>query len=273
MADDAGSGDTGNAVWHSTFQGEDLGWLQNRGLTNLDASAAMAALMQSYRAAEGKLGAPADQLVRLPKDGDPDSQNNFWTKAGRPAKADEYDFGFDLKEADVSITDLANAMRENAFKYNLPKPAIEGFMKAMREFDAAQDAKTTEVEAAQLETLKAELKASWGDHYNENMAVAQRTAAKLGVDEAMINALENTLGFSKAMEMFRAIGTKIQFGEDDFKASDPGKSPHVVTKEQALSKIAALRNDGDFRARLMKGDANAQLEWNQLHQAAFDHKG
>jgi hypothetical protein len=102
----AGGGDGGAAAaaaaaaaasagkpWHDGVEADTVGFWQNKGYKVDDPKALATDLTKQYRELERHIGAPPDQILRLPKaDAKPEDIKAFWSKLGAPADAKEYDF-------------------------------------------------------------------------------------------------------------------------------------------------------------------------------------
>lgn len=261
MADELPPGD--NAPWYGTPDPETLGYLQARGLDKMKPNEAALAAVKAHREAEKLIGAPADQIIRLPKDAnDVEGWNKVNQRLGTPADPKEYDFaavkrtdGSDLGEEEVE------AIRAIAHELQLPKG--KAAILAQRLAKIAD----TEIEKGEVEyngKIAAEteaLKTNWGNNFAANKVVAENTAKSLGVSAEELASLERGLGYAKVMEMFRQVGTKI--GEDKFVQSGGGnKGP--MTKDEAAFRLSQLEKDSIWWDKFNKGDVMAVKEFNDL---------
>jgi len=253
------------AAWHAGFDADTVGYLQNRGLADKTAAEAFLATAKAHREAERFVGAPAAELVRLPKDAtDENGWRTVWSRLGKPADAKEYDLS-GAKFADGSEPDEAfqDWFRNSAFAANLPKDAAgrvaTEFVKYLEGNAAAEAAEQT----AALAESRAALAKNWGGNYNQNLLIAQNAARALGFDQETVTNFENAVGYEKIMEMFRTIGSKI--GEDSLVKGGAGPGG-VMTVEQAEARITELKADKDFVKRYMAGGAPEKREMESLHR-------
>lgn len=201
------------------------------------------------------VGAPPEQLLRLPKDAaDTDGWKAVWQRLGAPADPAAYEF--------PEGTD-AEFWRSTAAELNLPKDAAARLAQKTAEH-ATQTAAATKADTdAKVAEAKAALAKDWGPNFNAHMNVAKAAAAALGVTPEQINALEGAVGYDKVMNLFRTIGSKI--GEDKFvTGSNPG-SGGVMTQSQAAEQKRMLMNDSAWVTKYMKGDTAALREMTQLN--------
>lgn len=259
---------TTTAPWFegvAAFDTEMRGHLVNRGWDKKTAPEAAAEAIKAWRAAEKFVGAPADEIVRVPKAANDEAGwNAVWSKLGKPAEAKGYDFS-DIKFSDGTPLDeaFANTMRDVAFKLNLPKDTAAAVTREFAKFmDSAEASDKTE-SAAKLALEKTELAKNWGANFEANKFVASQAAKALGIDPATVSALEGVVGYAKIMEMFRNIGSKI--GEDKFITGDRGGSPGVMTREQAVARRAELVADKAWGLRYTAGGATERREMEALN--------
>ena len=271
-----GTGDTGAAAAaaaaaagggaQSWFNGQDAeitGYIQNRGWDKLDPAAAALAATKAHQEASKLIGAPPDQVLRLAKPDDAVGTNAMWQRLGKPADAKGYDLT-QVKFADGSPLDqpFLDAFTAAAHNAHLPKDAAIQVAQAVVKFmDNADLTEATERTAA-VEADKALLAKNWGANMNANLIVAQNAARALGIEPETVAALESVVGYSKVMEMFRNIGTKI--GEDKYVGSGGQGGGGVMTRDQAVSRKAELMTDNAWAKRYLDGGAAENREMQAL---------
>lgn len=255
----------GAKPWYDgVVTGEDLGHFQNRGYDKMTPAQAALAASKAHREAEKHLGVPADQLLRMPKDAaDAEGWARVNARFGVPATAAEYDFS-SVKFADGSALDapFVEALAPALIAANVPKDKAAEIAKAVAGFldksEAADAAENTSKLAADREALKI----NWGSNVEANMLVAKQAAAALNVTPEQIAALEKVVGYSKVMEMFRNIGTKI--GEDTFVTNKAPGGSGVMSAEQAEATLAEKQADGAWVTKLNAGDVTTVKEFHNL---------
>jgi hypothetical protein len=249
--------------WFEAFDPEIKGHMQNRGLDKLDPAAAALEAIKAHRAAEKRLGAPADELVRFPKDPGDAAWGDVFKRLGRPDAADGYDFS-PVKRADGSSLPepLVASMRAAALKANLPAGAalqmVDAFVKHM---DGSSTEAATQAgfkAAADMEALKT----NWGPNYDTNLFVAKRAAEVLGIPPDAIAALEKTAGFSTTMETMRKLG--VAMGEARIIQGDVTHNPAAMTVEQAQARLADLKNDQAWLNKWANGGVEQKDEFTRL---------
>lgn len=254
---------TAETTWFAGFDAETQGYVQNKGLATKKIDEAFATVSKMHREAEKMIGAPANELIRLPKDPAAPEWKSVYERLGAPKEAKEYDFK-DIKftdgtELDASFTDT---VRETAANLHLTKEQATGVTQAFVKFLDKSDQDDLAQSTATLNKEKADLKANWGHNEAANMVIARAAANALGVKPETVAALEKSAGYAQVMEMFRQIGTKI--GEDKFVSSGGSNGKEVMTKEAAVARKKELMTDTAWRDRYLKGDTEAKRQMEAL---------
>lgn len=260
--------------WYAGADPETTGWLQNRGWDKIDAKTAALNAVKSYREAEKHIGAPPDQLLRMPKDAaDTENWGKLYAKLGVPEKAEGYEFK-DLKFSDGSELDAEVATRlrtiahENKMTPAAAKAMASSLVKMMDEAEAGESADYTRL----LENEKGTLRTNWGGNAASNMVIAQNAAAKLGVEPDALKALEKTVGYSKVMDMFRKIG--VTMGEDRFIGGGPGGNPNLgMSAQQAGAELETLMSDTAWISKFENGDKSARQQFDNLTRLKSGYMG
>lgn len=239
------------------------GYLTNRGYDKMEPAAAFAAAVKAHRAAEAHLGAPADQLLRLPKDAaDTEGWTRYDTRLGVPTDAKDYDFST-VKVGDKDIDPaLAEVLRATLKGAHVPKTEAPAVAKGIAEYLAKQAGTADADRQSKINGEREALKVNWGSNVEANMLAAKAAAKALGVTEVEVAALENVAGYAKTMELFRNIATRI--GEDKFITNTAPGATGVMSGDQAVATLAERRADGAWTAKLMAGDSNTMREFNTL---------
>lgn len=245
--------------------GEDLGHFQNRGYDKMTPAAAALAASKAHREAEKLIGAPANELLRMPKDaGDTDGWARVRNRFNVPNEAKDYDFST-VKRADGVVVDktLIDALAPVLHRANVSKDVAPDVAKAIVTFLDSSDAAKNATSEATLNAERESLKVNWGANTTQNMMIAKNAAKALKIAPEAVAALEKTVGYSKVMEMFREIGVRI--GEDKFITNDNGgNGPTVMSKDQAKATLAERENDTAWVARLNASDPTAIREFDTL---------
>lgn len=259
---------TTTAPWHEgVIEPDVLGHAQNKGWDLTDAAKFGLAAARAHMGAEKLIGAPADQMIRLPKDiNDKAGADAMWKRLGKPSEAKDYDFTA-LKHADGKAlsADLDTAIRTAAFEANLPKDAAAAMAAGVvKHLDAAKASERGAAEAKLGEERQA-LKDNWKANFDANKFIASQAAKKLGVPAEAIAALEKLegVGYAKVMEMFHSLGRMM--GEANFIAGDKSGAG-VMSVDQARARKSELMADKAWGAKYLAGDAAAKREMEGLNR-------
>jgi len=257
---------SGTPVWHEgKVDAETVGFWQNKGYDVSDPVKVASELTKQYRAAEKFLGAPADQIVRLPKaDAKPEDLRAFYQRLGAPAEAKDYDFAAIKDSAGNAISaPLADALRAAAFDRGLSKDAATTIAQSVvKTLDGIKATETAE-RTAKIAESKAELAKNWGANFDYNRLKAMDGARRLGIDQDTVATFENLMGYAGIMETLRKIGAGTS--EDTFVERGTGSNGNVTTREGAISRKAELMADGAWATRYLSGDVAAKREMDAIN--------
>lgn len=250
--------------WYASYDQESQGWLQNRGLDKLPAEQALPELVKGFRAAEKHIGVPADQLVRLPKEGDTAAWETVYSKLGRPADPSKYD----LKLPEGTDPKFNEWARSTFHKLGLNNNQANALLSSYYSEYANQHIQAREAEYnAKIEADTAALKKEWGAAEAKNVQIARGAAKELGVPGEAIDALEKVLGYAGTMKLFHQIGAA--FGEDKYLSGGQAAFTGAQAPAAAMSRIQQLQADQQFVKRLQSGDVAAKKEWDDLFAQAY----
>jgi hypothetical protein len=250
------------AAWHSSFDDDTKGWLGNRGLDKLDSEKALPELVKTARNAEKLLGVPADQVLRMPKDGDPAATRTILQRLGLPEKADQYEIP--VPEGDKG--EFAKTAAAWFHEAGLTKAQA----KVVAEKWNAHVGGLSQAEAAAAATRMAEnesaLKKEWGPAYEARLAAAGQIATKLGLDLAAADVLREKLGAAGLAKFVFGLGEKL--GEAQFVTGDGGDFGGLMSPAQANAKINELRGNKEWTARYLAGGKPEMEEMRKLQALA-----
>lgn len=253
-------------AWHEGIEPETIGFWQNKGYDLTSPKALAAALTKQYREAEKFIGAPPDQIHKMPKaDAKPEEFAAFWQRLGAPAKPEDYDFssvkfaGNDLEPSFVS------AMREGLASAFVPKDKAAAIVASVVKYLESADTTESTVNAAKLAEEKASLRQNWADKFDFNHLQAIEGARKLGITPEAVKAMENQIGYAAVMEAMRKIGANTR--EDTFVERGAGSAAgDVVTREGAMSRKQELMADKEWGKRYLSGGVTEKREMDRINQ-------
>jgi hypothetical protein len=240
-----------------------IGYWQNKAWKADDPVSIALEATKAAREAQRFVGAPPEQLIRLPKDAkDEAGWNSVWNRLGKPADPKGYDFT-DVKFADGSaIKDsLADTIRKTAFENNIPKDAAAAFARSLvKHMDSEDTTEAGEVKAKYDASLQ-RLKETWGTNGNINLVTAAEGARKLGISPELQQKVMETLGADVAAEMFRKAGQ----GLSEDKLVEGNKNA-PATVDAARARRTELMQDKDWVTRYRKGGVAEKREMHNLNQ-------
>ncbi len=257
-------------AWHEGIEAETIGFWQNKGYDITSPKALATKLTEQYRAAEKHIGAPPDQILRMPKADAPAQEiAAFRQRLGAPAEAKDYDFTSIKDAAGQPLAQpLADALRASFLSHGVTKAAAPQIAAdVVKALDGQKSTQAT-LNSAKLAEEKATLEKNWGgkdsNTYRFNLLQAKEGAARLGLDPSATEAAEGLLGYSKLMDALRKIGNARR--EDVFVDNPTSVPGSVTTREGALARKQELFADKAWVTRLNSGDAEAKAEWKRLNQ-------
>lgn len=231
-----------------------VGYLQNRGLHDKTPEEVALSVAKAHMEAEKFIGAPADQLIRLPKDpADTQAWDAVYQRLGALKDGERPDWTHiktpDGKEIPKEIQDLATAL---GYRTRVNKDMAVLLGQEISKFINADIAKFGEERDAKLAVAKEALAKSWGPNAPGNQIVAENAMRALGVTPEQQQSAQTVLGYDKFMEMFRQIG--VRMGEDKFISNAQGSGlPPQRTREQVQQRINELKNDHAWVQRYTNG--------------------
>jgi hypothetical protein len=221
------------------------------------------AIVQSYRDLEKTMGVPKERLLKLPEKADAPEWNDIYGKLGRPEKADGYKIP--LPQGDKG--EFAKVAAPWFHEAGLSQRQAEKLATRWNEYATAQQQQAAKGSAETAKAAEGELRQKWGAAFDQNLALADHAAEKLGIDDATALGLKQAMGATKAVEFLHSLASKI--GEADFTTgSGPRGFGNKMTPDQANARIQSLKQDEEFGRKLSIGNVDAVKEWTDLHMMA-----
>jgi hypothetical protein len=254
---------TATAPWHQGIEADTLGFWQNKGLKLEDPKVLASELTKQYRQLESHIGAPPDQILRMPKaDAKPEDVKAFWLRLGAPAESKDYDFSTVKLNGQPLDDALSATLREAVAQAFVPKDRATGIAAAVAKHIESAEAAKAAVITAKIAEEKAALKRDWGTNEDFNRLKAMEGARRLGIDAAGITAMENQIGYRAVMEAMRKIG--VGTSEDTFVERGTASNGTPTTREGAQARLTELEANKDWGKRLKAKDAATVAEWRAL---------
>lgn len=267
----AGGAGGGEKPWFDTFDSETKGYLQNRGWDKKTPQEAFVEAAKAHREAEKMIGAPSNEMLRLPKEANAPEWEKVHQRLGKPTDKKDYDFAAVKRANGINLDEAtSDALRQWAWDANLSKDAAARMATNFVKHQDGIDSTSAALRSDKLATEKADLAKNWGTtperlEASPHMMVAKNAAKALGIDAAAVAKLESEVGYAKVMEMFRTIGTKI--GEDRFITppnGNGGGSDGIMTRDQAIAEKNSLKRDDAWVGRYLKGGVDERRKMEAL---------
>lgn len=221
-------------------------------------------VVDSYKNLEKLMGAPKDRLLKLPEDPAAAEWETIYQRLGKPEKADGYKVEVPKELGlDEGFVKFAKDMFHKA---NLTTAQAEA---VLNEWTSKSMADLTAARAAQEAQMQQEfdgLKSKWGNAYEQKLSIAQAGAREAGLSAEQIDSIQNALGYTKTMELFSNIGSKL--GEASFTAG-ANKGFGAMSPETARMELANLKADSAFMQKYVSGDAAAKAKMNKVMADAY----
>lgn len=253
--------------YEGKLDAELIGHIENKGWKKDDPIEVAVQATKAARELQKHFGVPADQLIKLPKADDEAGWRGVRERLGMPKEAKDYDLT-GVKYADGSDleTGFTDTMRNALHRAGVPKDAAPEVVKAVVKYLGDADTAETNERTIRTQTERAALQKEWGSNWEFNrlqaMQGARRAAGSEDAAAGLIEAMQGAIGYKATMEFWRKIGAGTT--EDTFIDTATGGNP--TTRTGAVARLEELKTDKDWSARLLRGDATARREFDNLMQ-------
>jgi hypothetical protein len=245
-------------AWLPNADPETVGYVQNKKWSD------PGAMLTSYKHLETMVGAPADQVIRLPKEDTPEAWSQVFDRLGRPKTADDYEIPMPEQGGDE---EYAKSFKAWAHELGLSTKQAKALAEKNNEYIAKVMGAQQETSTAQMTEQVNGLKKEWGQAFEQNSAIVEQVADKFGMDENQLLSLKAAMGPAGAMKFLHNIGTRL--GEDAFVGNGSGAGfQGALTPGQAQAKIAELRGDPTWVTSYLSGDPSKVGEMRRLQEMA-----
>jgi hypothetical protein len=165
-------------------------------------------LLNMVRAQQKFIGAPPEELVRLPKGGaKPEDLRALYGRLGMPEKPDGYDY------KDVKLSDGAE---ETLKQFNpvfheagLSNAQARRLVSAYEEFGAKAGESAQARITAEAAAAETKAKAEWGSEFEAKGQASVQFAEALGIKDEELMALQQVLGSERVLYRFAELGSKL----------------------------------------------------------------
>jgi hypothetical protein len=224
------------AAWYDSAPDEVKGYIQNKGWDD-----PMKAV-NSYQELEKYRGASEDELIKLPKEGEP--WDEVYTKLGRPEAPEGYEW--DAPDGVQVDTQRLGQFQQKAHEIGLNPAQFKQLVDLDAEYGhnamAEMQEATQQKQAAEL----AEVQKEWGEAFDERAEIGRRFVSNNlpeGMDKAgTLDAIENAIGTAAMLKLFANAGVSANAKEDRLPDSG-GDRPYGYTPEQAKADRLSLMSE------------------------------
>lgn len=222
-------------------EGELRTWGEAKGWTDITG------VMQSARHLETMVGAPAEQVVRLPQGGlDPstDAGREMFQRLGMPVNAADYDLG--VPEGGQLDESYGAWARETFHKLGLTKDQAQKLGAAHNEFIAGQDQAFEDSATLDVQAGEQQLQREWGNGMPGELMKGKAAIQALGLTGEMVDGIEEAIGYAETMKWAAKIGGRL--GEDSFVNNEGGDGAFNtgMTPEKAKQLWTTKMGDENF---------------------------
>lgn len=271
-ADQAGQSSQGAAPaaadqpFYSGFEDEAVRtWAEGKGLKDAESA------VKSYMNAEKLIGVPADQMLRLPKEGDFEGQAAFYAKLGKPAEASAYELALpEGVEKTAEIEAFQGHMKELFHKANLTPEQVKVLAEGYNAFGAQESEDLTADYETSVQAQTLALQNKWGNGYDRMMRMGERATETLGFTTEIIDGIESAVGYEKTIELMAGLGKRML--EDNFVSGDSrgtgfaGELTPAEARQQYDDFVSDPKNIAALMDKNNPGHAAAMRKKNEFFQ-------
>jgi len=253
MSEDNGSVDAGNpeaeaaaapaaetkASWIEGVSDPDIrAYAETKGFHNTTVDN----VVKSYQNLEKIMGADkAGRTVVLPGlDADEQTLGDFYTKLGRPEKAD----GYELPVPEGDDGKMADWAKGVFYEAGLSDKQAKMVAEKWNEYVGGAVATASEQSQAASQEAESTLKKEWGAAFDQKVAGIARAAKQLGMSDDQLTGLRNSMGPVAAMKFVDNLASKL--GEAPMDNDYINPTGGMLTPAAAKVELSKLSLDKEF---------------------------
>ena len=233
------------ATWYdSVANAETKTWVAQKGWSSMDAA------LESGRHLEKLIGAPADEVVRLPKNPDEAAVRGVLSRLGLPETPDKYEIA--TVEGVPVDPEYAKWAQDIFHKVGLTASQAKALSTENATYVKQAMEKQEADYKANVAADTAALQSEWRNGYENQINKAKTAASQLGFTGEMVDAMESTVGYANTMKFFANLANKL--GEDKFIGAEgpTGKNFETgMTPAEAKVEYERLVADPAFSTALL----------------------
>lgn len=191
----------------------------------------------------------ADKLVIPGANATDEQRGEFWSKLGRPGKAEEYELPKEGMPADFQVDDeRARVMQTKAFALGLTAQQFAGMVRADANYQQTAREAFLTAQTVELEKVNTALKAEFGEAFDQNIAMAKAAALEFGGQDFLTYLTTSGLGnHPLAVKAWVKVGKAL--GSDEIKGTGGG-TKHTMEPAAAEAELARLMGDDKYQKAL-----------------------
>lgn len=226
QATDTAPAATEAPIWYDGAPDEVKGYIQNKGWDSpLKA-------VEGYQNLEKFQGVGPDQLIKLPKEGEP--MDEVYNKLGRPESADKYDWsapdGVNVDE------NYLGTIKSAAYEAGVSQKAFEKLASAHAEYELQVVKQTQEAQELEQTNQLNKLQQEWGSKFDERAELGRRFVMSNMPNDLdkteTLDKIETAIGTAAMLKLFANSGEKFK----EAKLPDSGgDTPFGYSPEQATA--------------------------------------
>jgi hypothetical protein len=259
----ASTNDVNPGAWMAGFDDDMKGWATNKGYKG------PGDLANAYRQLEKTIGVPPDRIVKLPESFY--DEKGMLTAEGRAIKErlgapkELKDYGIEAPKEGGDPKRLENFLNA-AHRLGLTAREAQELAKVDGEYIAGMRTGLAEQAQQKFRDDDAALRKEWGAAFDQNKGIAAEGMRRLNISAQQVDALAGQLGHAETMKLLKNLGSSVSEGTF---VRGGGRPDGVMEPAAAKSRIAELKLDTSFGAKLLNGDAEAKATWQRLHELAY----
>lgn len=247
---------TGADNHFASLEGEDLGFVQNKGWKTVGD------MLQSYRNLEKLRGVPENELVRISAEPKEEEIAAVMKRLGAPDNYEDYGIQVNPEDDGPFVKDLLVAMQQAGLTKGQATKLNEAYEQSLKGYLENVNKQIEARDTAQEQ----EIDKMWGNNAVMNRELCKKAARTLGLTEEQNVKLKDVFGGPKGQYEF--MFKIAQFVTEDLGKgmSSPGAGFNTMSLEQAKARRNELMKDSDWVSRYMKGGASEREEMVNLNK-------
>jgi len=197
-------------------------------------------LVKSYVNAQKLIG--KDKVILPTEKSSEVEWNQFWTKMGKPEKAEDYKF--ELGEKPSFDENFMGKFAELANKHNILPGQAQALIKELNEYELSQDQNFQTDIQQRVDEAKTQLKGEWGDAYSSNVNRAAEVVKEFGGEEMLNHFKQTGYGSDPKFLQFLVKIAGTTMGEDNINPSEGNQTG--MTLDEVERRINEAYGDASY---------------------------